>query len=68
MPVLSYDLRAAHWHAEQRAQRLAAGRPTAFADTQSAAIAVTNGLTLVTANGRDFRSFEGLRIEDWRSG
>jgi predicted nucleic acid-binding protein len=34
-------------------------------DGQIAAIADVNELTLVTANPRDFRRFEGLKIEDW---
>jgi len=36
-----------------------------YADGQIAAVAVVNGLTLVTANVRDFRHVEGLRVENW---
>jgi tRNA(fMet)-specific endonuclease VapC len=38
-----------------------------FVDGQTAAIASTKGLTVVTANVADFRLFDGLDVEDWRS-
>ena len=34
-------------------------------DRMIAVTALTNGLTLVTANPRDFRAIPGLRVEDW---
>ncbi len=34
-------------------------------DGQIAAIAVSNGLPIVTANPRDFRAFKGLRVLNW---
>jgi tRNA(fMet)-specific endonuclease VapC len=67
MPALPYDAQAAEWHARERVRLEAAGRSMPYADGQIAAIAVVNGLTLVTANVRDFRSVEGLRVEDWRA-
>lgn len=66
IPILSYDQRAALWHAEQRAQLARIGRPPPFADGQIAAIAVTNGLKLITFNRDDYVFFEGLSLEDWR--
>jgi tRNA(fMet)-specific endonuclease VapC len=37
------------------------------ADGQIAAVAHVHGLVLVTANVKDFRFFQGLGVEDWRS-
>ncbi len=66
IPILAYDQRAAYWHAEERARLAAVGRLPPFADGQIAAIAVTNGLKLVTLNRNDYASFQGLSLEDWR--
>jgi tRNA(fMet)-specific endonuclease VapC len=63
--ILPYDEEAAAWHARERARLSRSGRSPAAADAQIAAIAIVNDLILVTANGGDFRRFEGLRIEDW---
>ncbi len=65
IPILPYDEEAAAWHARERARLSRSGRNPAAADAQIAAIAIVNELILVTANGADFRRFEGLRIEDW---
>jgi len=67
IPILSYDQRAALWHAEERARLAQIGRPSPFADGQIAAIAATNGLCLVTFNRDDYAAFQGLRLEDWRT-
>jgi tRNA(fMet)-specific endonuclease VapC len=64
-PILPYDQVAADWHGRERARLEEAGKTTPFVDGQIAAIAFTRGLTLVTANTKDFRSFEGLRAIDW---
>lgn len=63
--ALPYDGTAAVWHARERARLDAAGRTMPYADGQIAAVAVVNALTLVTANLRDFRHVEGLRVESW---
>jgi tRNA(fMet)-specific endonuclease VapC len=68
IPVLPYDQRAAQWHAEERARLAQIGRPPPFADGQIAAVAVTNGLGLVTLNRDDYAAFQDLRLEDWREG
>ncbi len=68
IPVLSYDARAAAWHAAERSRLERAGRPTPFVDGQIAATAVVNGLTLVTDNRKDFRAFRGLKLANWREG
>jgi tRNA(fMet)-specific endonuclease VapC len=65
MSALPYDAKAAEWHARERARLDAAGRTTPYADGQIAAVAAVNALTLVTANVRDFRHVEGLRVENW---
>jgi tRNA(fMet)-specific endonuclease VapC len=65
MPVLPYDAKAAEWHARERVRLEATGRTLPYADGQIAAVAVVNALTLVTANVRDFRHIEGLRVENW---
>lgn len=64
-PVLAYDDVAAEWHAKERARLEEAGRTPPFVDGQIAAIAFTQGLTLVTANVRDFRPFSDLATADW---
>lgn len=66
VPILPYDRPAADWHAAERARLAALGRTPPYVDGQIAAIAASNGLTLVTANLADFAPFEGLRLEDWR--
>jgi tRNA(fMet)-specific endonuclease VapC len=67
MPILPYDRAAADWHAAERARLISLGRRPPFVDGQIAAIAATNGLTLVTANLADFVGFAGLQVEDWRT-
>jgi tRNA(fMet)-specific endonuclease VapC len=67
LPILPYDEQAARWHALERARLSLTGQAPSFVDGQIAAIAVTNGLTLVTRNGNDFRLFAGLTLENWHS-
>jgi tRNA(fMet)-specific endonuclease VapC len=64
-PILPYDSEAATWHAGERARLKALGLTSLFADGQIAAIAVVNGLILVTRNLADYRHFAGLQIENW---
>jgi tRNA(fMet)-specific endonuclease VapC len=68
LPALAYDAKAAEWHARERVRLEAAGRPMRYADGQIAAIAVVNGLTLVTSNVRDFERIDALRVENWMAG
>lgn len=65
LPIFSYDLAAARWHAQERARLVPIGRTPAFADGQIASIAHSNGLILVTNNVSDFQAFEGLMLENW---
>jgi tRNA(fMet)-specific endonuclease VapC len=64
--IAPYDALAADWHAAERARLSNLGRTPPFADGQIAAIAATKGMTLVTFNLRDFASFKGLSLVDWR--
>jgi tRNA(fMet)-specific endonuclease VapC len=64
-PILPYDEVAAEWHGRERARLEEDGKTAPFVDGQIAATAFTRRLTLVTANTKDFRSFEGLETVDW---
>ncbi len=64
-PILPYDEAAAAWHGRERARLESIGRPAPFVDGQIAAVAYVHQLVLVTANPRDFKNFEGLRVETW---
>jgi tRNA(fMet)-specific endonuclease VapC len=64
-PILAYDDAAAEWHGKERARLEEAGRTPPFVDGQIAAIAHTQGLTLVTTNAKDFRWFADLEATDW---
>jgi tRNA(fMet)-specific endonuclease VapC len=68
LPILPYDEAAADWHGRERARLTRRGSAPPSADGQIAAIAAVNDLVLVTSNLRDFRRFQGLRLEDWRRG
>ena len=65
MPVLPFDAAAAEWLAVERARLESSGLTRPFADGMVAAVAATQGLTLVTRNVRDFDRFAGLVVEDW---
>jgi tRNA(fMet)-specific endonuclease VapC len=62
---LAFDDAAAEVHALIRHQLETAGTPIGPHDLQIAAIALTNGLTLVTHNTAEFSRVPGLVIEDW---
>jgi tRNA(fMet)-specific endonuclease VapC len=64
-PILPYDDAAADWHGRERARLEDDGRTPPFVDGQIAAIARTQGLTLVTANTKDFQWFADLQTTDW---
>ena len=68
LPILDYDERAATWHAEERARLEKAGKQSSVVEGQIAAIAVTNGLPVVTANVDDFAAFKGLVVHNWVGG
>jgi tRNA(fMet)-specific endonuclease VapC len=64
-PILNIDLPTARLHAEIWASLAAAGRSIGAHDAWLAAACVAHGLTLVTANAREFRRVEGLEVEVW---
>jgi tRNA(fMet)-specific endonuclease VapC len=66
-PILPYEEQAARWHAMERARLSLDGRTPSFVHGQIAAIAVTNGLTLVTRNTIDFQIYSGLKLATWHS-
>ena len=68
LPILPYDERAAEWHAEERARLEKGGRQTPFVDAQIAAVAITNGIPVISANMADFAAFKGLGLQNWVSG
>ncbi|GAA6622200.1 type II toxin-antitoxin system VapC family toxin [Scytonema sp. NUACC26] len=65
LPLFDYNLKAAQYHAQERARLSKVGKSPAFIDGQIASIAVTNDLILVTNNVIDFQDFDGLMIENW---
>jgi tRNA(fMet)-specific endonuclease VapC len=65
MVILPYDERAAEWHAKERARLSSAGNMPSFVDGQIAAIAIVNGLILVSRNTDDFKKFSGLKLANW---
>ena len=64
-PILPYDDAAAEWHGRERARLEEGGRTPPFVDGQIAAIAYTQGLTLVTTNTKDFQWFADLETANW---
>lgn len=63
--ILPYDQAAADWYAKERARLQRQGLTCAYADGEIAAIAVSQKLTLVTRNTRDFDNFQNLVLENW---
>lgn len=65
---LPFDDAAAEHYAQIRADLTTKGTPIGGNDLLIAAIALANGLTLITHNTREFGRVAGLRIEDWEAG
>ena len=59
---IDFGNQAVKHYARVRAQRQLAGRPIDTADAQIASIALTQNLTLVTRNTKDFEGIDGLQI------
>ncbi len=62
---LPFDDDAALIYGRIRASLAAQGTPVGSNDLQIAAIAISNNLTLVTHNTREFSRILELRLEDW---
>lgn len=68
LPVLAFDTSAARRYGEIRAELERLGTPIGDADTRIAAIALSRGLKVVTANERHLRRVPGLETENWLDG
>ena len=64
-PLLPFDDAAAEEYARIRVHLESHGTPIGQADTQIAAIALSNDLTVVTGNVRHFERVPGLAVENW---
>ena len=67
-PVLPVDLTSARAHARVWAELRQAGAMIGPHDLWLAATCLAHGLTMVTANVREFERVEGLAVEVWRDG
>jgi tRNA(fMet)-specific endonuclease VapC len=63
---LPFDDLAANEYGRIRAELECKGQSIGPHDTEIAAIALLNGLTLVTHNVREFSRVNGLAVEDWQ--
>src|SRR5689334_22908593 len=57
LKILDYDGAAAEWHARERVRLAAKGETADYADSQIAAVAAVNDLTLITFNVGHFHRF-----------
>jgi tRNA(fMet)-specific endonuclease VapC len=64
---LPFDDAAAEHYAQIRAELSQKGTPIGSNDLLIAAIALANGLTLITHNTSEFGRVSGLKIEDWET-
>lgn len=65
LPKLPYTEATAREHAQLRATQAGRGRIVSEPDAHIAAVALSQGLTLVTRNTRDFEGLPGLRLANW---
>ena len=65
--VLPFDRAAGDEAARLRHELESAGNKVGAYDVLIAGHALAAGLTLVTANTREFSRIAGLRLEDWRA-
>ena len=65
---IPFDDACAHSYGEIRARLAAQGTPIGPNDLLIAAIALTHGLRLVSANIEEFGRVPGLIVEDWERG
>jgi tRNA(fMet)-specific endonuclease VapC len=65
LPTLLWTIKAADQYGELKARLKSQGNPIGELDTQVAAHALTEDLTLVTHNTRHFSLIANLKLEDW---
>ena len=65
LDVLPFDRKSSERAGEELAALAAKGRAVEFRDAMIAAVAVSNGLHLVTRNADRFSRFKGLEVEGW---
>ena len=65
LPLLDIDLATARAHARIGAQLASAGTPIGAHDAWLAAACIAHGLTMVTANVREFERVPGLKVVVW---
>jgi len=65
LTVFPFDLSSSRRAAEISAKLVAKGESIDYRDAMIAAIAIENGLTLVTRNESHFRRIKGLQIKAW---
>lgn len=65
MSLLPFDEEAAREYAVLRVSLERQGQTLQEADLRIAAIALANGLALITGNARHFRRIPGLRVSNW---
>lgn len=63
--ILGFDSKAAYVCGSLKAELESKGIPLALADLQIAAIAIVNGLILVSGNIKHFRRIPRLKVENW---
>lgn len=63
--ILPYCQEAAEWLADERVRLKSEGIIPPKYDSEIAAVASVNQLTLVTRNTDDFSFFHGLSVENW---
>lgn len=66
--ILSYTKKAAEIHGDLRVKVEKIGKPTLFADSMIAAVALANRMILVTGNTRHFEAIQqvsDLQVENW---
>lgn len=64
-PILPIDLPSARVHAQLTAQLASQGTPIGASDAWLAATAIARGLSIATANVREFERVPGLTVEKW---
>ena len=67
LPILPFEERDAHAAGELRARLKRLGTPIGPYDLLIAGQALARGMTVVTANLREFQRVDGLAVENWMS-